>query len=158
VTVDELRVEMRGIHAGLGDLLNHRLSDVPVESAVADATVGYAAIDKVVAENLPDDNLKVEFSQGEGGRLAITGSYESALISTQVTGDATVSVQDGDLVLSLTQDSLADLPSALRSEVENMLDRSYHLPDLPFGFTAQDVTVGDGGVTVRATTTEVQLS
>ncbi len=63
VTVDQLDVEMRGIHANFGDILNHRLGDVPVDSAVAEATVGFSAIDKVVAENMPDDNLKVEFTQ-----------------------------------------------------------------------------------------------
>lgn len=158
VTVDQLEVQMTGIHASLGDLLHHRLSDVPVESAVADATVGYAAIDEVVSQNLPDNNLEVEFSEGDGGRIAITGSYQSTLVSTQITGDATVTVEDGDLVLALTQDSFTDLPSVLRTEVESLLNHSYHLPDLPFGFVAQDVSVDSDGVTVRATTTEVQLS
>lgn len=156
VTVDQLDVEMRGIRASLGDLINHRLGDVPVESAVAEATVGFSSIDEVVAANLPDDNLKVEFTEGSAGRLAITGTYQG-LISTQLRGDATVTIQDGDLLLELTKDSLTDIPAEMRPQVESLLNRSYHLPELPFGFTAQDVTVGHDGVTVRATTTEVQL-
>ena len=158
VTVDVLDVEMRGIHAGLGDLVHHRLGDVPVESAVAEATVGFPAIDKVVAENLPDENLKVEFTEGDSGRLAITGTYQSATFSSQIEGDATVTVQDGDLLLELTSDSFQDIPAALRPQVEGLLNRSYHLPELPFGFKAKNVTVGHSGVTVKATTTEVQLS
>lgn len=159
LTVDELDVEMRGISASFGDLLNHRLGDVPVDSAVAEATVGFASIDQVVAQNLPDDNLKVEFTQGNSGRLAITGTYQSALGGTQLTGEATVSIREGALVLELTQDSLGDIPAELRPQVQGMLNnRSYQLPTLPFGFTAQDVTVGESGVTVRATTTKVQLS
>ncbi|MBT0772649.1 DUF2993 domain-containing protein [Kineosporia sp. J2-2] len=157
VTVDELDVEMRGIHASLGDLVNHELGDVPVESAVADATVGYASIDKVVADNMPDENLKVEFTEGTDGRISITGTYQSPLGSTQIQGDATVTIKDGDLVLELTQDSLQDVPATLRSSVASMLNRSYHLPELPFGFEAQDVTIGGEGVTVRATTSKVEL-
>ncbi|GAA3606853.1 hypothetical protein GCM10022223_23510 [Kineosporia mesophila] len=157
VTVDELDVEMRGIHASLGDLVKHRLGDVPVDSAVADATVGYASIDRVVADNMPDDNLKVEFTEGNSGNLSITGTYESPLGSTQLQGEASVTIKDGDLLLQLTQDSLADIDPLLRPQVKSLLNRSYHLPELPFGFTAQDVTVGKEGVTVRATTTEVQL-
>jgi hypothetical protein len=158
VTVDQLDVEMRGIHASIGDLINHRLGDVPVESAVAEATVGFASIDRVVAENLPDDSLQVEFTEGQNGRVAITGTYQG-LVSTQVRGDATVTIQDGDLLLELTQDSLTDIPAELRPQVTALLNgRSYHLPELPFGFTAQDVAVGHDGVTVRATTTEVQLN
>ncbi len=60
-------------------------------------------------------------------------------------------------MLELTQDSLQDVPAVLRPQVTTLLNRSYHLPELPFGFTAQDVTVGDSGVTVKATTTQVQL-
>ncbi|GAB3242196.1 LmeA family phospholipid-binding protein [Kineosporia babensis] len=157
LTVDELDVEMRGISASFSDLLNHRLGDVPVDSAVADATVGFASIDAVVAENLPDNSLEVEFTQGQGGSVAITGTYQNSLGSTQLSGAATVRIQDGDLLLELTQDSLTDVPAELRPQVASLLNRSYHLPDLPFGFTAQDVTVGQDGVTVRATTTEVKL-
>ncbi len=158
VTVDVLDVEMRGIHAGIGDLINHRLSDVPVESAVAEATVGYAAIDKVVTENLPDDNLKVQFTEGDGGKLSITGTYQSAIFSAQIQGDASVTIQDGDLLLALTSDSFSNIPAEQRTQVESLLNRSYHLPELPFGFKAKSVAVGKSGVTVKATTTEVQLS
>ncbi|MCE0534293.1 DUF2993 domain-containing protein [Kineosporia rhizophila] len=158
LTVDELDVEMRGISASFGDLLSHRLSDVPVDSAVAEATVGFASIDQVVAERLPDDSLDVEFTQGQAGALAITGTFENALASTQITGAATVRIEDGALLLELTQDSLTDVPAELRPQVEQLLSGSYHLPELPFGFTARDVKVGEDGVTVRATTSEVKLS
>jgi hypothetical protein len=157
LTIDRLDVRLIGVHAHLGDVIHRSISNAPVDSATATATVGYPSINQVAKSNLPQKGLDVQFSQGPNGRLAVAGSYASALFKAKVNGEAKVLVQDGKVVVKLIPESLSELSPAIRARVVQELGGAYELPALPFGFTARSVTVGASGITVAATADSVHL-
>jgi hypothetical protein len=157
LTVDQLKVQLNGVHVTLGELIHRTISSAPVDSASATATVSYDSIDQVAKANLPGRGLDVEFTQGRAGLLSVTGTYSSSLIKTQINGDAQVLIQNGELVVRVVPESLDRLPVAVRSEVTPLLGGSYRLPSLPFGFKAKSVSVEPNGIAVLATATSVHL-
>jgi LmeA-like phospholipid-binding len=152
LTIDKLDVQLNGVRIKASDAIAGRVSQAPVDSASALATVDYAALNAAVKANLPDDRLKVQLAEGKGDQLSITGTYRSTLISVKIEGQAAVQIQDGKVLVKLDPDSLGGLPTQVRSQVTSLLTGSYKLPPLPFGFKAKSVAVGPNGVTVRATT------
>jgi hypothetical protein len=152
LTVDRLDIQLNGVHIKASDAIRGQVSSAPVDSASATATVGYASLNAAAKANLADDKLNVQLGQGQGGRLSITGTYRSSLISAKINGQAQVQIRDDSVHVSLSSDSLSDLPVQLRSQVASLLTGSYKLPPLPFGFKAKSVAVGPTGITVRATT------
>jgi hypothetical protein len=157
LTIDRLDVRLNGVHVALADALHRQVSSAPVDSATADATVGYASINAVAKANLPNDDLKVVFAQGQGDRLSVTGTYHGSLLDAKISAQAQVQIRKGELVVKLASETLDSLPAQVRSQVASLLSGSYKLPALPFGFEAKSVAVGPTGVTVRATATSVNL-
>jgi LmeA-like phospholipid-binding len=157
LTIDRLDVQLDGVQIKAADAIAGQVSQAPVDSASALATVGFPSINAVAKANLPDDKLKVTLAQGQGDRLAVTGTYHSSLIDAKISGQALVLIRSGKLEVKVDPASLDDLPSQLRGQVTSLLSGSYTLPALPFGFKAKTVTVGPAGVTLRATTNATVL-
>ena len=86
------------------------------------------------------------FQQGEAG---------SGLFLV-LKGEARLEVQDGSLVVTVVPESLS-VPPLVRSAAARLLGLTYTLPDLPLGFQARSVAVGEDGVTVTAVAEDVVL-
>jgi hypothetical protein len=157
LTVDQLHVELRGVQVKPGDLLSGAVVEAPVDSAVANATVGYTSLATVAKSKIASKALNVQFAQGSDNRLAVTGDFTSPQLQAKIKAEAKVSIRNGDLVVALDQSTLSDLPSVVRAQLTSLLNTGYKLPRLPFGFKAKTVTVGPTGITVRATASSVGL-
>ena len=155
--IDSLKVQLRGVHVTTGDLINRQVDSVPVDSATAVATISFASLNAAAKENLPDAKSKVEFSQGTGDALAVTGTYRSSGLSAKLDLQARLLAKDGDLIVELDPEALAGLPAALRAQVKSLVADASQLPPLPFGFQAQAVSVSPSGITVQATSSSLNL-
>ena len=151
LTVDRLDIQLNGVHIRARDAIQGQVSQAPVDSASATATVAYSSLNAAAKANLADDRLNVVLGPGKGGLLSITGTYRSSLVSAKINGQAQVQIRDDSVHVSLSSDALSGLPVQLRSQVASLLTGSYKLPPLPFGFKAKSVVVGPSGITVRAT-------
>jgi hypothetical protein len=157
LTIDTLDIQLRGVRVSISDLINRRVEAVPVDEAAAIATISFVALNAAAKENMPDDQSKLEFSQGTGNALAVTGTYRSPGFNAQLDLQATLVARDGDLVVELAPDALNGLLPVLRSQVRTLLEQASKLPSLPFGFQAQEVRVNSTGVTVSATSSSLVL-
>lgn len=155
--IDTLDVELRGVRVTTGDLINRRVDSVPVDSATAVATISFDSLNAAAKENLPNTNSTVEFSQGAGNALAVTGNYRASGLNAKLDLEAQLLAKDGDLVVELDPEALAGLPASVRSQVESLVEDASALPSLPFGFQAKSVTVNPSGVTVQATSSSLEL-
>ena len=157
LTVDSVHVELRGLRVKLAEVTGGSVSDVPVDSARSVATVSYAALAEAARANVPDKNLTVKFSPAPNNLLAIDGDYAGPALKAKVSVQAEVSVKNGRLVVGLQQSTLAQLPTAIRAQLNSLVGDGYQLPRLPLGFEAKAVTVGPSGITVTASATSVNL-
>ncbi len=149
--VDQVKLRLSGVHVPFSGLVKGNLSAVPVNAATATGIVSYASMDAAAKAKLPGDALGVQFARGKGGsdRVAVTGTYAAGSQQLQFTGNAMLSAQDGQLVVSIPPDAL-DVPQAVRARVAASLGTSYRLPVLPLGLKVSSVSVGDTGVAVTA--------
>jgi hypothetical protein len=155
--IDALKIRLSGVRVSTGDLINRRVESVPVDAATATATISFASLNAVAKDNLPDSSSKIEFSQGTGNALAVTGTYRGSGLNLRLDLQALLVAQDGDLVVQLRPEALRGLPSGIRSQVESLVAEASRLPSLPFGFQATDVTVNPNGVTVQASSSSLEL-
>ena len=120
--------------------------------------ISFAALNAAAKENLPDTKSTVEFSQGTGNALAVSGTYRSLGLSAKLDLQAQLVAKDGDLVVELSPETLDGLPSVLRPQVKSLVAKASRLPALPLGFQAKDVTVNPAGITVSATASALNLT
>jgi hypothetical protein len=157
VTVDRLDAHLRGVRVPLRDLVNREVERTPVDRAGATGRVSFAALDAATARQIPSSQLSVTYGPGSApDRLAVAGTYASAVGDVRLRGEARLEVQGGSLVVTLVPESL-NVPPIVRAAVARLLGVTYRLPDLPFGFRARSVAVGEDGVTVTATGEDVVI-
>jgi LmeA-like phospholipid-binding len=158
LTIDHTRVQLTGLQVPLNSLLNQSLDSVPVEAATATGNVSYASLNAAAAARIPGDQLAVRFARGSAGgdQIAFTGQYTGGLVNLQVDGVATVTADDGQLVISIVPESLR-LPAPVRGQVARLLGTSYRVPPLPLGLQVSGVSVGADGVAVTATGSDLVL-
>lgn len=157
LTIDTLDVRLRGVQVGVGDLINRRVSSIPVDAATAVANVSFTSLNAAARQNLPDTESTVTFAQGEGNQLAVSGSYRSSALNAKLDVTARLVADDGDLVVQLAPDALDGLPAALRPQVQALIAKAGRLPSLPFGFQARSVTVNATGIQVEAVSNALNL-
>lgn len=158
VRVDRLETRLRGVRLPLREVTGGAVQQVPVDRADATAVVGFAALDAAVDAQVPSDRLTVDVGAGSTAeRLSVRGRVRAPVVgSVDVSGEARLRVRDGALVVDVVPDSL-NVPGPVRQTVARLLDLSFALPPLPFGFEPTSVAVGPGGITVTATATDVVL-
>src|SRR5690349_3364359 len=101
LTIDALKIRLSGVRVSTGDLIHRRVESVPVDAATATATISFASLNAVAKDNLPDSSSKIEFSQGTGNALAVTGTYRGSGLNLRLDLQALLVAQDGDLVVQL---------------------------------------------------------
>jgi hypothetical protein len=159
LTIDQARVHLTDLRVPLQSLIERSLDSVPVRGATVTGTISYASLDAVAASKIPGDELAITFGQGSSdaaSQVAFTGTYANGAVSLKVSGDATVTADGGQLVISVVPDSLG-LPRLVRAEVVRLLGISYRVPPLPLGLTVSRVAVSAGGVAVTATGSNLVL-
>lgn len=156
--IDALDVRLRGVRLRLADALAGDVGDIPVQSATAVARVSYTEINAVARRNLPKQKSTVTFAQGNAtNRLAVSGTYRSDVLRADISAQAELVVENGQLTVQVVPGALDDLPAVLRPQVAQLLARAGRLPELPMGFQATDVTTGPSGVTIRAMSNTMTL-
>lgn len=156
VRVDRLDTRLHGVRLPLREGLRGTVAELPVDTADATARVSFASLDRAAAARVPSERLTVRFGPGSApDRLSVRGDL-TAVVSAEVSGEARLQVRDGSLVVSLVPSTL-DVPGPVRQTVARLLDLSFELPPLPFGFEPTSVAVGDDGVTVTASATDIVL-
>lgn len=149
LTIDELKLKLVGVELPLRDLVGGQVTKLPVDSASAVGLVTYDSLNEAARARNTIPDLTLEFGPGKGGRIAVKGVY-SGLIRATLSGEAAVAVRDGQLVVRPEASTLRGVPSILSASLLDFLASRYELPPFPFGFEAQEVTVGKTGVSVRA--------
>lgn len=157
LTIDTLDVQLRGVRIKLLQAAAGDVSSIPVDSATAVATVSYAALNAAVRENLPDRNSTLRFAEGDAGRLRVTGSYRSPVLTAKIDTEAELVAQDGGLVVRLPRGALDNLPELLRPQVSRLIADASQLPELPYGFQARSVSVGPRAVRIDAAALDLEL-
>jgi hypothetical protein len=159
VTVDHAQVHLTGLHLPLKSLVNRSLNSVPVDTARVTGNVSFQSLDAAAKANLPGSGLSVQFAQGAkgtGNQVALTGTFINGLVNVQISADASITVQNGQLVISMVPDSL-NLPLVVRNQVARLLGTSYRMPALPLGMKVRTASVSPEGIAVTATGSNLQL-
>lgn len=154
--VDHVQVHLTGVQVPFSALVRGHLNTIAVEGATASGVVSYPSLDAAAKASLRGDALTVQFAQGKAGALALTGTFSVGVIHLQLSGDATISASNGQLVVSIPPDAL-DVPHAIRTQVAALLRASYRLPALPLGLKLSKVSVGRNGVAVIATGSDLVI-
>lgn len=156
VTVDRLQVRLRGVRLPLAELTSGQVDSVRADRAAATGTVSYPALNAAARARTTIPGLTFTFGDGSRGRIAVRGSYRGP-VRADLDGEAAVSVRGRSLAITPVSSSLDELPWIVRTPLLRLIDSSYQLPPLPFGFVPRSVSVGKGGVTVKATARKVTL-
>lgn len=155
--VDGVRASFTGVHLPVSELLGSQHRNVPVDRAEATGTVAFASLDAAAAIALGAGTMTVRFSDGGEGLLGINARYTGAGGPLTVTATARIALSAHRLTLAVTRSSLDSVPAPLRSEVAGLLGMSLDLQELPLNLEPSSVTVGPGGVTVRASAANLVL-
>jgi hypothetical protein len=158
VRIDELQVRLRDVELPLSAVTRQRIDRIDVGSASATGTVSYASLDQAARQQAALRGFELHFGQGGHGRLAISGTYTAAGVQpVKLDGEAKLAIRGRSLVVTPVASTLDEVPAVLRSRVLALIGARYPLPDLPFGFTPKQVSVGATGVTVRVSADDVVL-
>ena len=157
--VDEVRVArldavLTGVHVPIGDVLNRRVGDVPVDSLRGTVVLGY---DDLTAR-LRSRGLAVSAA---GNRVRVTGSVSVLGQTLRASADSDVRVGPSGSSLIVTAqrfdvgNGLAD--KALSAAIGGRLDFVVRTSQLPFGLSVREVRVTPEGLVVEAAGEHVTL-
>jgi len=157
LALERLDARLTGVHLPPSALLRSTGTSIPVDQVHLTGTASFAALNVAVASAVPADLATLHFSDGGDGQVKVTARYRVLGAPMTLTGRAMVSLSDGTLRMSLSRDTLAQLPSALRGTVSEWLSRSVPLQRLPLGLVADRLSVHPDGITVTADASHVTL-
>ncbi len=145
-------VSLRGVHVPLKAVLAGSVTEVPVERIDGSATLSY---DLLAAELGSDATVSPE---GDG--LRITRTVELLGYTLPVSAAGTVALDGDQLVVDVERATGAgvEIPSFLVSQVSDLLDLRYTVPELPFGLQLTGVAPAADGVEVRVEATDTVLT
>lgn len=150
VTVNDVKIEMRGVKAALNDMINGTNAQVTARTATASAVLPY----EVLKQRAPKG---VESIGPSGSDLQLRGTYAFLGVSAPV--DVIVSVKPTGQGIAITPRSVGT--SGIRVPLALVQDRlTYTVPvrDLPVGSRISDIQVTPGGLRIAATAQNVDLN
>lgn len=145
-------VSLRGVHVPLTAVLAGSVTEVPVERIDGSATLSY---DLLAAELGSDATISPE---GDG--LRISRTVELLGYTLPVSAAGTVALDGDQLVVDVERATGAgvEIPSFLVTQVSDLLDLRYTVPELPFGLQLTGVAPAADGVEVRVEATDTVLT
>ena len=144
---------LQGVHAPLGDVLNARLDQVPVDRISGDLSISY------------DDLARASGIQGlrivrEGDALRVSGSVQ--VLGRQVEANAVgrVSVEDSDLKITAAEATVdgVDLPPAAIDVANRALSFAVSPRELPLSLRITAVSTEQDAVRLSAESDQAVLS
>lgn len=150
VTVNDVKIEMRGVRAALNDMINGNSSQVTARTATASAVLPY----EVLKQRAPKG---VQSIGPNGSDLELRGTYAFLGVSAPV--DVIVSVKPTGKGIAITPRSVGS--AGIRVPLALVQDRlTYIVPvsNLPIGSRISDIQVTPGGLRVAATAQNVDLN
>ena len=156
--LDHLTGAVTGARAPLPRILDGSLSSVPVDGAGASAHIGFAELDRLVNPRLSGSGLRVHFSPGGPGRVALRAVVATPLGEVSLRGRAHVSVQDGRLRVAVSEQDLQQAPPVVRAVLTRALDRTFPLPTLPMGFTVTSARPDSTGLNLAVQARDTTLA
>lgn len=155
--LDSVDVRLTGVHLPLTALLGSGVTQIPVDAVQATGTTTFDALETQVNAEIPNGLATVEIGYGGTDRLAVNATYTGLGGPVEVSGTATLSISRGELILTLPEDSLAQIPDLFRPTVSRLLAQTVSMQQLPFGLAPTRVGVTPDGVTVTAAADDVVL-
>ncbi|GAA2427134.1 DUF2993 domain-containing protein [Actinomadura vinacea] len=148
VTLRDVKVEMRGIGAPLGDVMSGNVNNVTVRTATASVVVPY----EVLQQRAPKEVRKIG-PKGDDLQVDLSGQ----VLGFPVSGNAVVSVKATGKGIAITPVSAnsGQIPlSALRSR----LTWTVPLTNLPVGSKINEIRPTPEGLRVSATANDLRMS
>jgi hypothetical protein len=131
IRVERLTAHLTGTHVAFGDVVRRDVDRVPIDRAVADVVVGIGDVNSFLSR----DDVRITAAEGRKVHVAAT------VAGVEIDADVPVTVDSGDLLLSLPGGTQIRLP----------------LPDLPFGVRLESVAVSDGQIVVTGSARDLVL-
>ncbi len=156
--VDRSTGVAEGLRAPFQDLVNRDLDTLRVEDATVEVHMPFKEFERLVDDEVGASGLDLRFSEGDEGRLAMAGELATPLGAVRLRAPVDAVVNDGAMRLKLRGNALGRLPDAARDLVEQGLDRSFALPDLPMGFEVTSTEVDGTGVSLVAQSRNTRLT
>lgn len=155
LVVDELQASLVGVRAELWPALRGDLTELTVDHGTADAQVSFASLQAAAVRTLAGQTLggrsvDVTLGYAAADRIAFTARLDSVLGPVRVSGQIQVGIQRGAVTVRLLPQTLAGVPSLLRSQVAAQVRLDGLVPPLPFGFRATRVAIEPTGLKLRA--------
>jgi hypothetical protein len=147
LTLDPVRVELHGAHAGIGEVLHRQLTRLPVDRLDAQATIPFVELDQQAS------GQSLRFSPGPGGTVTVTGTVSVGDQHVSAHGTGQVSIASGHL-----QISVADVVTPLGTVPGGAFDVSLPVAALPFHLTQAAVSASAEGIVIRASGRDIVLS
>jgi hypothetical protein len=155
--LDSVGIRLTGVHLPLNVLLGSRMTQVPVDAVQVSGTTTFAALQTQVNSEIPDSLGTVRLRYGGANRLTAEAAYSGPGGPVKVSGKAMLSISWGQLVLTLPEESLTQVPKLFRPLIFRLSTQPVRMQELPFGLTPTQVRVTPQGVTVTAAADNVML-
>ncbi|MCW2939548.1 MAG: hypothetical protein JWN00_2533 [Actinomycetia bacterium] len=146
ITVSQLKIELTGVNAPLGDVARGDSSNITAKTATASAVIPYA----VIQQRAPQGITKIS---ANGSDLQIEGKVSGFGLTGPIT--ALVSVKATSKGIVITPQSANGVPLSL---IQAPLSFVVPVQNLPVGSRISDIKVTPDGLLVAATTNDVKFS
>ncbi|HEX2313629.1 MAG TPA: DUF2993 domain-containing protein [Thermomonospora sp.] len=149
VTLSDVRVEMHGLRAPLGDVTGGNTDNVRARTATASAVIPYSLLQRYA----PKEVTRIT-PRGSDLQVDLSGSIAGFTLD----GTAVVSVRATDEGIRVTPRSIGNgLVQIPVNVLRERLGWTVPVRDLPVGSRISDVVVGESGLRVAATAEDVRL-
>jgi hypothetical protein len=156
LTADTVTADVRDVMVSPSEL--SRLDEIPVsaESVEVSALLGYSTLGAAATDQVGAGQLTFEIGYVDAETVHVTAVTE--VLGTTVTGeaDAEIRLTGEKLVIDFTEDLFGDVPSRISTMIVSISSIAFPV-DLPYGLTANDLTVTTDGVIITATGSQVTL-
>ncbi len=156
--LSQVDIRADGVRVGLGDLVNGRVSSVPIDHARGDVLLTYDDLDAYLATRVQVPKVTVK---RDGRNAKVTGTVEIPLLNrpVSVSGDAAVDVSGDEVTIRPTavQALTGLLPGIAEGSAREALTVRFSIKGLPLGVRLAGATLTDQGVRFTAVADGVTL-
>ncbi len=152
VTVHDLNIELSGLHASLGDVINNNTSNITADTGTASAIIPFEAIQQRAPSS-------VKSISANGSDLQLKGTF-SAGVFGNVSGTVTVKLSPTSKGIAVTPDTVqtGSGPKIPVGLLEGALTFIIPVRNLPIGSRISQVEVTPTGLRVGATANNIRFS
>lgn len=151
LVIDRIDARLEGVKVDLGDVLNGRVSAVPVREGDATVRIAYGDLESYLSSR--PGNLRIVT---RAGRVVVVTSFGIPGVGTvDVEGTPRVAVSGRTIRVTVSEMRRSDggggLAAALAAQAASRASFSIPLGSLPFGITAASAALTDTALVIEAT-------